>query len=93
MQEVLEKLSALASFTELSHSTNTLTFYNTHSNSYCQLEVDGDTVKIYADAILDASMYFVMPKKAFVSQDLGPEDMYLIFDRLYSVTVIAAYRL
>jgi hypothetical protein len=92
MQEVLEKLAALASFTGLSHSHNTITFYNTRSNSYCQLEVVGDIVHIYADAILDASMYFVMPKKAFISQDLSPEDLYLVFDHLYSVTVIAAYR-
>lgn len=92
MQEVLEKLSALASFTGLSHSHSTITFYNSRSNSYCQLEVLDNVLHIYADAILDASLYFVMPKKAFVSPDLGPEDLYSIFDHLYSVTVIAAYR-
>ena len=86
----LELLSALASFTGLSHSNDTLTFYNTRSNSYCQLEVLDDLLHIYADAILDAGLYFVMPKKAFISPDLGAEDLYLIFDHLYSVTVIAA---
>lgn len=92
MQKVLEKLSTLSSFTNLSYSGNTFVFYNTRNNSYCQVEVQGQTVKIFADAIIDASIYFVMPIKAFVAADLGPEDIYLIFDHLYSATVITAYR-
>jgi hypothetical protein len=91
--KLLQKLSSCQEFSKFNDNNNSITFYNHNTNSYCEIEINENSLKIYADTIMnEIDSYFVVPIKTFLSEDFKEHDIYYLFDNLFNIVVTVNFR-